>query len=54
MASSFGLLVPACIGLGEKYFVSLKEGRVGAYGELGDFDSTNPDATIPVLTGPAN
>ncbi len=34
------------VGMG-KYFVQLKQGRVTAYGALGDFDSTqNPEATI--------
>lgn len=35
----------APIGIEEKYFVKLIEGKVESYGRLGDFDSTKPFET---------
>jgi outer membrane protein assembly factor BamE (lipoprotein component of BamABCDE complex) len=35
----------APIGINEKYFVKLFDGKVESYGHLGDFDSTKPFET---------
>ena len=43
------LAVPGCQTSENLYFVQLKEGKVSAYGRVGDFDSTKtPEATINI------
>ncbi len=47
---SLGILAPAaCSGFKDDYFVQLKQGKVTAYGKVGDFDSIqDPESTINI------